>query len=344
MLNTLKAKALNTTRLANTDVEVCQVAAPLTPDAAWKVESLLLKIFEYGDYSLRSALLGEYSETLNCTFFLAEYKGELVGAAACLYAHRNPTIAIVGPVGVDSDYRGNGIGTKLVRSLIKHLRLQRCMVAYLGVSANTPSASLYERLGFKRYQGIVMRLLLTSRAEFERGYFTKCTDVRVRRAVWGDFPAIQALVSFPCQMYTVDIRRGIFSSRYVEPTKFLSVFPAMMRTFAKHGGFAKVLVANGDQTVVGVAHINRLPSKTQKHMAELDFFVHDNFTSEARRLLHASMKQASDLSVEKIHCCCLRCDHLKRQVIEELEGKQIAVLPGNVFIDGKYEDVLVHQL
>ena len=71
MVNTARFKVSNTAWLTSVDVEICQTTAPLEAEAAWEVESLLLKILEYGDYSFHSALLGEYSQTLNCTFFLA---------------------------------------------------------------------------------------------------------------------------------------------------------------------------------------------------------------------------------------------------------------------------------
>jgi hypothetical protein len=94
MANTTRFKVSNTIRLTSVDVEICRVTAPLEVEAAWEAESLLLKILEYGDYSFRSALLGEYSRTLNCTFFLAKHQGDLVGAAGCMYSHKNPAVAI----------------------------------------------------------------------------------------------------------------------------------------------------------------------------------------------------------------------------------------------------------
>jgi hypothetical protein len=231
-----------------------------------------------------------------------------------------------------------------VTSVIEHLRRRSCMAAYLGVSAGTSASSLYTALGFEKYKGIVMRLLLCLEAQFTKDCFGKCPDVKVRRAAWGDFPGIQALLAFPCRMYTSDFRRSIFSSSYVEPTRFLSVFPEMMRAFARHGGFANVLVAGHNENVVGFAHISRLPGEAQRHMAELDFYVHDNFIDQTEHLVCAAVEQSKSLSIDRISCYCLGCDHLKQNVIDDVGGRQIAILPGNVFVKGKYEDVLVYQL
>jgi len=343
MVNTARFKTSNTTQLTSIDVEIRKATAPLETESAWEVESLLLKILEYGDYSFHSALLGEYSRTLNCTFFLAKHKGNLVGAAGCLYSHKNPAVAIIGPVGVAAEYRLNGIGRKLVTTIIEHLRGRYCMAVYLGVSAGTPATYLYSSLGFKRYKGIVMRLLLCPEEEFTNTYFGKCPDVKLRRAAWGDFPGIQALATFPCQMYTCDFRRGVFSSKYIEPIRFLPVFPDMMRTFGRSGGLANVLIAGGKENIVGIAHMSRLPGEAQRHIAEFDFYVHDNFVDQTERLVRTTIEGSRDLSINRINCYCLDCDHLKRNIIDRLGGRQVAVLPGNIFVSGKYEDVLVYQ-
>ena len=76
-------------RTVRGEIEVRRVSAPVDGKLAWEIEAFLLQIFEYGDYSFRAALRGDYSDTLNCTFFIAKYKGNIIGAAGALYAHNN---------------------------------------------------------------------------------------------------------------------------------------------------------------------------------------------------------------------------------------------------------------
>ena len=64
MVNTARFTVSNTNQLTNVDIEVCRVTAPLEAEVACDVESLLLKILEYGNYSFHLVLLGEYSRTL----------------------------------------------------------------------------------------------------------------------------------------------------------------------------------------------------------------------------------------------------------------------------------------
>jgi len=324
------------------NIDIHKVTAPLQPQMAWQVESLLVRIFEFGDYSFRSALKGEYSEKLNCTFFLAKRKDNIIGVAACLYAHKNPSVAVVGPVGILPEYRRSGIGTKLVTSLVNHLKSAGCMAAYLGVSEKNPAVNLYQKLGFKKYKGIVMRLLLEDK--FEQHYFSRHSDIKIRRTGWGDFPAILALASFPGGIYTFDFRRSIFSSKYVEPARFLSIFPEMMRDFARYGGFANVLTSKKEENVVGIAHIHKLPGKPQQHIAELDFYMHDNFIEWAKTLVQQTIEESESLFINGINCYCLACDSNKRETLISLGFRQIAVLPESVCINGNYYDVLIYHL
>ncbi|MHC4645407.1 MAG: GNAT family N-acetyltransferase [Planctomycetota bacterium] len=338
------AEAKNRVIRTETDVDLCMVCAPLPPEAVWEIESLLLRVLEYGDYSFRSALSGKYSGALRCTFFLARHGANLVGAAGCLYGRANPAISVLGPVAVAPEYRGNGIGTRLVKSVVGHLEDRDCMAIYLGVSDNSPARGLYSRLGFQKYKGILMRYLFCPEDRFEQLYFGKDQAVKIRKVQWGDFPGVQALTCLPCSMYTFDIGRDIFSSKYVEPGKFLSVFPEMMRITAQQGGLADVLVTGRHENVVGVGHIIRHPGEAREHVGELDFFVHDDFLSHSETLVRATLEGAASLSLEKVNCRCLACDRLKRDVLAKLGAKQVAVLPGNAQINNVREDILVYEL
>lgn len=340
----MKTGILETGGLAGSEVRICRLAAPLDAKTAWKVESLLVRIFERGDYSFRSALSGKYSGTLSCTVFLAELRGRVVGAAICLYANRNPAIGLVGPVGVAHERRGRGIGKRLMTSLIDYAAAKGCAALYLGISGNGAAQRLYRSLGFQQYKGIVMRRLMRPEQQFDAQYFAKNPDVRVRKAVWGDFAPVQALLSCPCDMYTFDGRRGVFSSKYVEPTRFLSVFPEMMSKSAEYGGLINVLAAGAGENVVGYAAVCVSLTSAARHVAELDFFVHDNFVEQAERLVRTTLADGVAPNVEIVNCRCLGCDSLKQNVIEALGGRQVAALPRNVKLGDTYEDLLVYQL
>lgn len=321
-----------------------QVTAPLPCDLAWEVESLLLKVFEYGDYSFRSALTGRYAETLDCVFTLARREGTLAGVAGCLHARADPALALLGPVAVAQEYRRNGLGAKLIQSAVDYLKTRECVAIYLGVSKGNPAIRLYEAAGFRPYRGIVMRLLPFGEGQVQDLGFGEVSDVSIRPVTWGDFPAVQALAVWPARMYTFDLPRGIFSSQYCEPSRFLSVFPEMMRAFARTGGGAHVLRAGERQDVVGIAWMRRLPAQAQQHVAEFDLFVCDDFLAQATPLAKATLQLRGSLAVRQTYCACVSGDHLKREILEQLGARSVATLPGQVCLKGESMDVLLYRI
>ena len=327
------------------DISFSKISSPVDPHLAWEVESLLVKVFEYGDYSFRSALLGSYSDNLICTFFLARYQNVLVGAAGGLYSRKDPFISLIGPVCVDESYRRQGIGGRLMELLLDDLRVQGCEAAYLGVLQDNPARLCYLKLGFAEYQGIIMRKLFVAENEFEDNF--RCGEnIKIHRMVWEDYPGVLAMMGMPAGFCTFDFRRHIFSSRFTEPAKFLSVFPQMVKDFGKYGGFANLLVScvNDRQVVVGIAHVSRMPAKTQQHVASMDFFVHDNFVEYTDHLVRYTAGQTEELAVEKVNVLCPCCDDKKQDVLDKIGAVTIAVLPGFVKINERVSDVLVYQL
>jgi len=335
---------ITTKELLKKDIEKCIAIAPFENELAWEVESLLLRIFEYGDYSFRSALRGEYAQSLNCVYFLAKYNENIIGAAGCLYSRINPAIAIVGPVCVLPEYRSKGIGTGLLESIIEHLKQNNCMAAYLAVNHNNPAVSMYSKIGFMQYQGIVRRLLLREKKVFDKTYFSNTKNAHVREAVWGDFPGFQALITEPGGMYSVINSKHIFSSRYVEPARFLSLFPELMKENKKSGGLLNVLAAGTQETIVGFANIKKLPSKANEHICELEYFVHDNYIENTKELVSTTIHAFMNPSIKKIYSYCVGGDIIKRNIIESIGGCLNCILPENIFINGSYEDTLIYEI
>jgi GNAT superfamily N-acetyltransferase len=327
------------------NISFSKISSPVNPHLAWEVESLLLKVFEYGDYSFRSALVGSYSDSLVCTFFLARYHNVLVGAAGSLYSRKDPFIALVGPVCVEESYRRQGIGGRLMDHLLGHLRVQGCEATYLGVSQDNRARRCYLKRGFAEYQGIIMRKLFVAENEFENN-FRHGEKIRIRRMIWADYPGVLALMGMPADFCTFDFRRHIFSSRFVEPVKFLSVFPQMVKEFERYGGFANLLVSdvNDREVVVGIVHVSRLPAKPEQHIAVMDFFVYDNFVEYTHHLVRYTIGQMEELAVERVNVWCPCCDDKKQDVLDRVGAVKIAVLPSFVKLNERISDVLVYQL
>jgi GNAT superfamily N-acetyltransferase len=327
----------------NTCMEPSVAVAPLVREQAWEIEALLLRVFEYGDYSLRSALSGAYAEHLDCIFSCIREDGVLVGAGAALCGRRNPTVALLGPIGVVDTHRRRGIGTTLVNSLLRNLQSRGCHAVYLGVSSGHPALRFYQRLGFVTYQGIVRRLLLDRKEDWQQTYFAPSAQVEVRPANWGDFPGVQALLCCPGSMITVDLARGVFSSRYVEPGRFLSLFPDIIRCCNRRDGRANVLVTRPAQSVGGFAYACPLPGEGQRHVGCLEFYVHDNFMDEAGALVRATLLDARRMNLRRLRCLALAADRPKRRIAKSLGGTYAAEFVASARVNDDFHDVVVYE-
>ena len=311
--------------------------APLNPESVRRIDSFLLNIFEYGDYDFSRALSGRYGPDLRCIFFTAENEDSLIGAAGCLLGRKNPAAAIVGPIAVAPQSRGRGGGTDLLAAVLDYLKSQRCLAAYLGVRQNHRAVNLYKRAGFESYAGLIMRKPLAPEEKFEE-YFAG-SRVTIRKLSWGDWPAVMALAATPAQMYTFDLRAQFFSTKYVQPPRFLSVFPGMMQTLEQPPAFANVLVSELTQAVVGMAQIRKTADTTDGD-SELEFFIHDNFLEHAAAFLKHTLGRLKT----PVTCQCLSCDHIKCGIMESLGGQVVRVSPQSTWLGNSPEDVVLYRL
>lgn len=333
----------NRTAIALRSFTVRELSAPLSPELTWLIESFLLKVFEYGNFSFRAALRGQLSSMLCCTFYIATDGDQVVGAAGCLHSSHNQPVALFGPIAVEPQYRRSGIGTSLATMILEYLMAQDCRAVYLGVIGNNPARRLYEKVGFENYQGIIMRRLFGPPGEFEASYFQRCSQTTVKQADWADYCNVQVLLASPCSMYAFDYLRGGFSSRYAPPHSFLPQFPSLMKTVSAGLGLANVLVTGPQANVVGISHITRPHSAPLRHAATLDFFIHDNFVDQADELLYTTIRQAQESGVSTLNCFVPEGDQVKRSIMKRLNATQTAVLPESVRLNGHHQNTLVYK-
>lgn len=334
---------MGTIGLKKVNVEFCRINSPISPQSAWQIESFLLKTFEYGDYSFKRALAGKFSSRLQCTFFIAKKNDHILAAAGSLYSLDNPTIAILGPVCVEPSHRKKGLATALCELLLEHLKDQGIEGIYLGVKDNSAAVNLYKKLGFEKFSGIVMRNLFVNKDQFNKRY-SPSQDIIVRKMDWCDFAEVSALFCEPADMHTFNYCQKIFSAKYVEPDRFLPVFQQIMNAIEKNSGFANILQIKEHSSIVGAAHINIQASKTQSHIAVLDFFVLDGFLNQTERLVYDTIKHHISGCVQMIICYCLSCDTTKKLILKSLGAKPCSTLPGFIKINNKFEDVLIYKL
>jgi len=242
----------------------------------------------------------------------------VVGAAIALTPSRQQGIALLGPVAVDQEFRRQGIATLLINRLCDDLARQEVASVYLAVKHHHSARALYHQLGFQNDQGIVMRRLFNDKKTFDENYFSFSTEIKIRKADWSDYCGVQLLVITPAEMICFDYQRGLFSSRTCEPTRFLSVFPDLMKRQAKNRGLTHVLVSGASEKVMGLAQIGWSAAAPLRHMGTLDFFVTDPFIRYGEELVSQTIEQARKFDVQRICCYVPQADRLKRQLLEQL--------------------------
>jgi len=324
------------------DLDYFRINSPVFGELAWEIEVFLVRHFEYGNYSFRSALRGFYGELLRSVFYVCRSGGRIVGVAGGLYSRFNPTFAVLGPVCVAADYRRRGIGSELVNRLLNCFYYQGCRWIYLGISGESGAEKFYEGLGFARYSGIVMRKRLFSEERYQASFTVK-GSLSVRRMEWEDFCGVSVLMVEPAEIMSFDFEGGIFSTRYFEAERFLGVFPAMMERFGKYGGFGNVLFSSEVGTVVGVSHIKRFVSGPQRHLGVFDFFVHDDFVEKSIELVEKTVREAEGFSVEELICYCPVADGVKQGILLSTCFKKRERLEGFLRIGGKSMAVDVYR-
>jgi ribosomal protein S18 acetylase RimI-like enzyme len=90
------------------------------------------------------------------TLDLVEVDGEPAGR---LYVHRGPSDIRIMDIALAPAFRGRGIGTRLLRSLMAEAEDSGRKLS-IHVEANNPARTLYERLGFRRAgeHGVYLRM------------------------------------------------------------------------------------------------------------------------------------------------------------------------------------------
>ena len=319
---------------------VCK-QSPLPFKEVWRIESFLLKYFEYGNYSFRRSISGTYHKNLKCIYYLARENKKIIAAAGCLFSRKNPNSAILGPVIVEPVYRRRSIATVLCDQLINHLQKHGVMSVYLGVAKGNPARLFYRKLDFNIFTGIVMRKELYPDKNIRSD---RSDRLSIKNLSWQHFPEVSALMCQPSSFYTFDYHLGIFSSRYEPISRFLPIFPEIMRRIEKSAGCAKVLKDESNAKIVGLVQIYQAQSSLQKHIAYLEFFATDRYFSDIVSVIAETVEEFRETGNFRILSCVSHRDKSKKQILENLGAIRISTLPDTILLNGRKHDVEVYQL
>jgi len=259
---------------------------------------------------------GAYANVLVTETAIGWLDGIAIATATVCYPVREPETCVVMNVVTFKNFRGLGIANQLTSTVVERAFATGCVSAYLG---NTPTPhSAYEKCGFERLAGVFMRRVLPDAHEVESQSFAAGQRTATRIANWGDIPGCAALVSQPLQTMVLDFPRGLISAKYHPPEQGLTQFSSVWYGSTRAGGNMHVLRGNSEHRILGFGAYTPGLGPARRSLADFDFFCHDNYRPEARKLLQSLIDEAkSHPHLQRLRLRTAETDNWKREYAEQ---------------------------
>ena len=190
-------------------MEVVHLTYPIEPADRMGIIELLQQEWARTDVDWLQSMRGAYSRTLRTQVALARVDGHAVGTASIAFPCERPQVGVVEDVMTRKDFRGLGIAATLTEGLVQRAWKAGCRVVYLGNTLR--QLSVYEKIGFRRLYGAVMRRAAPGETEPEKEFFAPGQETTVRPATWGDLPGVACLMAQPMESLCLDFLRGLVS-------------------------------------------------------------------------------------------------------------------------------------
>jgi GNAT superfamily N-acetyltransferase len=334
MCNTRTAKLKDGRELQIT-IHVYPIAPPeqMTLIRLWRTE------WDKTELDWLAAMNGDYSQTLAIHSAIGTIDGEPAGTATVYRAAEKPEVALVGSVLTHPDFRGCRVATHLVNTVVDSAFDAGCRVCFL--SATRDPRSVYLRCGFEWWSGGVMRRAAAGFDDCESQFFAAGQVTSINEAAWGDLPGMTCLVIQPLDCLVLDYPRAIHSAKYVALRWCVSNFPAVSYSVRERGGAMCVLTGERAHRVLGFATLTPERGPYCRHKAVIDLVTHDHYDHCAVEMLDWLFSTGAERDVETVQAFVAVCDQKKLQWFQSVGLKPVAMLPGQLRIDGKLIDVQV---
>ena len=293
---------------------------------------------------LERTLKGEFAQHSLDLFFVAEIGDEIVAVTSYQVSRRAPDLGSFGWVHARSDHRGRGISSLLTEIALEWFRREGGLCLHLG-TVNPVAHHIYEKYGFRDYNGIVMRYVAPpARWEgFDDELYAAVGSAEVRPADWGDAAGLGVLYAAPSPWFVKDYSEGLFSHSSVGPKRYLSVPASMMLRVEQRKGTLLVL-ENPRQRLVGATNLIAVDDTFQAHVQIMDFLVRPSYLDQAIELLLAAVQAARRSGSRIVRTCVAACDKEKQRLVSEAGFRQTAVLPAQFGMGSEYWNLEVHSL
>jgi len=297
---------------------------------------------------LEGALEGRFKSVARDRFFVGWIGDEPVGNVHYGTAAGAPEIGLLAYVITAPSHRGKGISSILTKRAIDHFLAAGGVCIHLG-TGNPGARRVYQRCGFRDYNGHVMRYLalaqgwedlnttypwslgpspgsLSPRIKETRG-LADVGAAKVRRGHWGDLARVAMLYVAPHRWFVKDYPERIYGHPAIVQTRCASILTSMMVNVTQRNGGLWVL-ENPAQRVVGAATLTRLDGTAQSHVPILDFLVASAYSRQASDLLAAAIEALRDAGTERLRVYLASCDSEKAEIVRMVGFQHEATLAG----------------
>ncbi len=291
---------------------------------------------------LKGCLRGEFARTSLDPFFLGRIEGEIVGDVGCQVARDQAELGSLGWVFTKPEQRGKGISSCLTEFAVQWFEQRGGLCMQLG-TANPIAHHVYEKYGFRDYNGHVMRRLSGGGTveEFDEYLFPDSGKAVIRRADWGDASRVAALYAAPHPWLIQDHQEGLFSHPSLVTKRYFSIFPSLMLRADRPGGSLYLLECPG-HPVVGAAAVLPEQGECQGHVGRLDFLIRPNHLKKGRELVQTVVEEAARGGLTSVVAYFASCDWEKMDLAEQVGLSPSATLPDHFRISGERLDLRLY--
>ncbi len=322
-------------------MEVVHWTYPIGPAERVGIIELLQQEWARTDVDWLQSMRGAYSQDLRTQVALARVEGHAAGTASIAFPRDCPRVGVVEDVMTRKDFRGLGIAATLTEGLVQKAWKSGCRVVYLG---NSPrEVSVYEKIGFRRLYGAVMRRPAPGETEPEKDFFAPGQQTTVRPANWGDLPGVACLMAQPMESLCLDFLRGLVSPRYALPLRCVSNFTSLWYGVEALGGSMLTLEGEDPHRVLGLGSITPGSAPLRGHSAVIDALAHDNYAQGVGDLLDRLVETARQKGIALLQAYAAATDRGKVEHLRAVGLTPVATLPEAIRINDRPVDVTLLQ-
>jgi GNAT superfamily N-acetyltransferase len=249
----------------------------------WRTE------WPHGDFDWISSLSGDCAATLRLSVVTGRAPDHLAATATAVGCETGGEIALISSVMTAACDRGRGLGAEATELAVAEAGRRGARVVFLGT--NAWPKNVYQKIGFSKLNGIVMRRQIGPGDAPEDEIFAPGQSACIREAEWGDAPSFVGFVIQPHNTFLLSFRQSLVSSKFAPLKRCVSNFAPLYEDCLSSGGKLFVLASESQSRVFGFSAC--IPMKgVLGEIAWIEAAAHDAYAEQIDSLIDRALEQA----------------------------------------------------